>query len=114
VRHRQRAFPRLVCYKSGLRLEVSTGAFPWASKRRLKQAFPPAAKSKELKRETMGKKVPIEVPLTEASVRRRHAAVVLSSFSPATSKSEDAAREMAEYLREIMEERLGSQEVGKH
>ena len=29
-------------------------------------------------------------------------------------KSEEAAREMAEYLREMMEERLGSQEVRKH
>jgi hypothetical protein len=70
----------------------------------------------------MGKKVPIEVPLTGET---DHPVVINLVFNDAMKrwdvelltgnfKSENAAREMAEYLREMMEERLGSREVRKH
>jgi hypothetical protein len=70
----------------------------------------------------MSKKVPIAVPLPEAT---DHPIVINIVFNDAMKrwdvelltgnfKSEEAARETAEYLREMMVERLGSQEVSKH
>jgi hypothetical protein len=70
----------------------------------------------------MAKKVPVEVPLAEAT---DHPVVINIVFNEAMQRwdvelltgnyeSQDAAREVAEYLREIMEERFGSQELRKH
>jgi hypothetical protein len=62
----------------------------------------------------MGKKVPIEVPLTERVFDDAMQRWDCRASHRQLQRARTPPREMAEYLREIMEERLGSQEVGKH